>query len=88
MQGWGTFLNISGALFILAALARVVAEIRLAFAQTTKAVNPSFAADDLKAAASLVEAVGKLPPYALTALIGVVLIACGSRLAAGLQVWP
>jgi hypothetical protein len=37
---------------------------------------------------AILEAIGKLPPYARTALIGVILIACGARLAAGLQIWP
>ena len=42
-------------------------------------------ADDVTAIAALLTAIGKLPSFALMALIGLILIAAGQRLQAGLQ---
>lgn len=80
MHAVGWFLIVIGALFILAALARVIAELRVAFAQSPpKAGEPRgpfqrFAIDP-KDLGTLVDAIAKLPPYALTMLVGLLLIA-------------
>lgn len=75
-----------GCLFIVLGAAQVIADIVLSFRSHGAVASKGFAADDVNALAALITAIGKLPPFALMVLIGVVLLAVGERLAAGLQI--
>lgn len=86
MYAAGYLATIIGCIFLLLGAAQVIADIVLSFRSRDAVASKGFAADDVNALAALVGAIGKLPPFALMVLIGVVLLAVGERLAAGLQI--
>jgi hypothetical protein len=82
----GNLATIIGCLFLVLGAAQVIADIVLSFRSHGAVASKGFAADDVNALAALVTAIGKLPPFALMILTGVILIAIGERLTAGLQI--
>jgi uncharacterized protein YjeT (DUF2065 family) len=76
----GSFLIAVGCLFVLAGLARFCIDT---FAQAGSASKRGFAATDPEKWSKLVEQLGKLPPWALSAVLGIALIAAGQWIQAG-----
>lgn len=87
MQVVAGFLVSAGCAFVLVGIAKVIADIVLAFRGAPK-IETRGLADEITAITGLVNAVAALPSFVLTSLIGVLLIAAGQRLAAGLQIIP
>lgn len=87
MQILGVFLIVCGALFIVSALVRIVAELQLAFRQPATERVKGFGVEEAKAFTDLAKALSGLPAYALSTLVGVLLIAAGERIIAGLQIF-
>ena len=82
----GYLATIIGCLFLILGAAQVIADMVLSFRSHGAVAGRGFAADDVNALAALITAIGKLPSFALMILIGVILLALGGRLAAGLQI--
>ncbi len=77
----GVFLIVIGCLFIVAGLARVVVDI---IVQARPAPpKHGFGTSDVKVWTDFLNAVGKLPPWFQSAILGVALIAAGEWIQSG-----
>src|SRR5579872_2510112 len=80
----GVFVTVVGCMFVALGAAQVIADIVLSFQSRGAVAKKGFAADDLNAVAAIITAIGKLPSFAIMVVIGVILLAIGERLMAGL----
>jgi hypothetical protein len=71
----GNVLIVLGCLFVLAALARFCADLYQQMRPPER--KKGFAADAIGKYADLITALSKLPPWALSAVIGIVLVVVG-----------
>ncbi|HLI97137.1 MAG TPA: hypothetical protein VKT72_13795 [Candidatus Baltobacteraceae bacterium] len=83
----GVFVTVVGCMFVALGAAQVIADIVLSFQSRGAVAKKGFAADDLNAVAAIITAIGKLPSFAIMVVIGVILLAIGERLMAGLQIF-
>ncbi|GAC1407014.1 MAG: hypothetical protein NVSMB64_13340 [Candidatus Velthaea sp.] len=80
----GIFIVGAGCVFVALGAVQVVADIILSFRSRSAAAARAFAAEEINALAALTTALARLPHFALMVLIGIVLVAVGQRLIAGL----
>jgi hypothetical protein len=71
----GGFLVLVGCLFVLAGLVKFCVDMYVE--SRPRGEKKGFAADDPSKWADLITAVGKLPPFAMSAVLGIVLIVAG-----------
>lgn len=83
----GVFVVVVGCMFVALGAAQVIADIVLSFRSRGAVAKKGFAADDLNAVAAIITAIGKLPSFAIMVVVGVILLAIGQRLIAGLQIF-
>jgi hypothetical protein len=84
MQIVGGFLVCVGCLFIVIGALTVFAQMLQAFRNPGQVKERGIASDDINAIATLLDAIGKLPSYIVTTLLGMLLIAAGQHMIAGL----
>ena len=84
----GGFLIIIGSLFVVAGFVQVIAEVVVSLRPVPVGKSEGMASKAIQATAEVITALGKLPHFALSVLLGLLLISFGQRAAAGLLLIP